>query len=352
MKFKPRCLPTAIGSVPHIAPSEACRVVLRYLKEIPAWPQLPKRSYLENMYVQYTEGMPRVVINLEKERVYFDTSGDISGDVTKFYESYLAEELDAFAVSPEYAAGLHAFLVSLQKIPSSPLFVKGQITGPISFGLTVPDEGQKPILYHEIFADVIVKALALKARWQERKFKKILPDVPTVVFFDEPYLTSYGSAFFSLNRGDVVKHLSEVFSLVDGLVGVHCCGRTDWTLFTESGANIISFDAYDYAESIALYPREIDQFLKGGGVLAWGIVPSTFPDPSRVEKENAESLIARLEEKMQLLVDKGIDKEVLLENCLITPNCGTASMSIELAERAYELTRAVSDGMKKKYFGR
>ena len=55
------CLPTMIGSMPHTDPAEACAVVSRYLKDIPAWPQLPQRSFKENMYAQYSEGFPGIV---------------------------------------------------------------------------------------------------------------------------------------------------------------------------------------------------------------------------------------------------------------------------------------------------
>jgi hypothetical protein len=43
------CLPTITGSMPHTDPQKACALITRYLKDIPAWPQLPKRSFLENM---------------------------------------------------------------------------------------------------------------------------------------------------------------------------------------------------------------------------------------------------------------------------------------------------------------
>ena len=65
------CLPTIIGSMPHTDPSAACRQVAHYLKDIPAWPQLPNRSFLENMYVQYSQGFPGVVIkeNILRENI-------------------------------------------------------------------------------------------------------------------------------------------------------------------------------------------------------------------------------------------------------------------------------------------
>jgi len=69
-KFEFNGLATAIGSMPHIDPQEACSLVLANLPDIPVWPQLPNRSFLENMYVQYSERFPGIV--LEEERIRVD----------------------------------------------------------------------------------------------------------------------------------------------------------------------------------------------------------------------------------------------------------------------------------------
>jgi len=50
-----------IGSLPYQDPADACQRVLQYLRDLPAWPQLPIRSFLENMYAQYSEGFPGIV---------------------------------------------------------------------------------------------------------------------------------------------------------------------------------------------------------------------------------------------------------------------------------------------------
>lgn len=349
MEFKPKCLPTAIGSLPHIKSSEACQIVFRNLKEIPVWPQLPQKSYLENMYAQCSEGMPGVVLDLEKKSIFFASQEEeIVDEISVFYENYLKDEIDKFAISEKYADGFHSFLGLLSNLAEKPLVIKGQVVGPISFGLTVTDEKKKPIIYNEMLFDTIIKTLAMKARWQEKKFKEVFSDVPVIVFFDEPYLMSFGSAFVSLGKEQVIKALAEAISACSDFTGVHCCGKTDWTLFTEAGFDIISFDAYDYTESLTLYPREIKSFLERGGVLAWGIVPSFLP---AIEIENVDSLTEKFEEKLNLFIERGIDKEVLLENALITPSCGTASIPIKLAEKAYELTKAVSERIREKYFG-
>ncbi|MCM8766341.1 MAG: hypothetical protein NC920_05860, partial [Candidatus Omnitrophica bacterium] len=53
---------TGIGSLGHIHSPEATSLVLNLFKEIPFWVQLPQRSFRENMYVQFSEGIPGIVI--------------------------------------------------------------------------------------------------------------------------------------------------------------------------------------------------------------------------------------------------------------------------------------------------
>ena len=53
MGFKPDWLPMAVGSVPSPDPAQGWALILKYLPEIPVWPQLPRCSYLENMYAQF-----------------------------------------------------------------------------------------------------------------------------------------------------------------------------------------------------------------------------------------------------------------------------------------------------------
>jgi hypothetical protein len=67
---------TAIGSMPHADPDEACSLVLRHLPEIPAWPQLPSRSFREYMHLQFAENFPGAVI--KQDRLYVDHREDLS----------------------------------------------------------------------------------------------------------------------------------------------------------------------------------------------------------------------------------------------------------------------------------
>jgi methionine synthase II (cobalamin-independent) len=336
-EFKAELRSLAAGSVPYIDPTMACQS-LRERVDIPTWPQLPKRSFLENMYVQFSERFPGVVV--ANERIYVDQDQDLNVGLEQLYVAYLRNDLDFAIISPSYAAGLQRFL---ELDLGQPPVVKGQVTGPVSWGLMVADQNRRPILYEEVLADAAAKHLRLKAAWMERALRQLSSQ--TIVFVDEPYMSTFGSAFVSLDRDQVIGLLEEVFAGIDGLKGVHCCGNTDWSVLLSTTVDILSLDAYEYAASLALYPDEVSAFLERGGLIAWGIVPSG----DRVLEETVESLVERFHQSLDLLTVKGLHRDDLLASALIMPSCGSGSVALKTAERALELTGAVSRALRERY---
>lgn len=328
-----------IGSMPHTDPEKACSLVAHYLKDIPAWPQLPKRSFMENMSVQFSQGFPGVVI--KDNSIYVDRSQDWDKPLEKLYTAYLDNNVNKYPISAEYAAGLHAFL-SLTNL--KPKLVKGQVTGPISFGLSITDDTGRAILYDDMLSDAAAKLLRLKAGWQEKALSRI--SKKTIIFVDEPAMASYGSAFFSLPKERVISLMEEVFDGISGLKGVHCCGNTDWSLLLDTNTDIISFDTYNYAQSLSLYPSEVKRFLDRNGAIAWGIIPNA---EDKLTKETVPSLKDRLEEAMALFTRKGIPFRQLVEQGLLTPSCTLASLSEEAAAQALETLVKLSQEMRRRY---
>lgn len=341
LSFQPGWLPFALGSVPHIDVAQAWNLILQHFPTLPAWPQLPRRIYLENMYVQFSEGFPGITI--ANDRVYVDRSKDLDPELEKLYLAYLENDLNYGHISSMYAAGLEAVRQGQIVLPHSILAIKGQVTGPVSWGLTIVDQNQRPILYDDVLADAVGKHLRLKAAWQERELAKLAPR--TIMFLDEPYLASFGSAFVSLSREQVMTLIEEVLSGLRGIKGIHCCGNTDWSLMLHRSVDILSLDAYDYAETLALYPEDVAHFLERGGVIAWGIVPAGVA----AQTESVESLVQRLHEAIERLVSKGLSRDALLRAGMVTPSCGLGSLSPALAERILKLTVAVSAEMRRRY---
>jgi hypothetical protein len=341
MSFNPQCLATGIGSFPHKDVEKACDLIIETIPEIPIWPQLPKANFREQMEAQYSEAFPNVVIDDSKEKMYFNTGEESTTELESFYESYMEENLDHFKISAEFSRGIY----EMEKIlradrPASIQFFKSQVTGPVTFGLATVDENKRALYYNEVYRDVVIKGITMKARWIMEKFKPL--GYSQICFVDEPILTGFGSStYVSVQREDVVRDLNEVVEAVhaDGaLVGTHCCGNTEWPILIDAGVDIISFDAFEFGDTIAYYPEQIKKFLESGGVLAWGIVPTS----EKISGETPDSLITRLKERIIHLADKGIDQHLIWEKCLLTPSCGTGSLPVELSEKVFYSLSEVS----------
>lgn len=348
-------LSTAIGSMPYVDPKHAVDVSLQRL-DCPIWPQLGAFGLLEQMEIQYSEGVPCVVIDKEKGRMYFDTGRDYSEDFAAFYETYMMAmdpdegngDCSAMAISEEYSHGLHEMLRRMQAEGKKRPWLKVQTTGPCSVSLTITDENKRAIYYNEEFRDVVVKAMAMKCRWQIQQFRPYAENI--ICFIDEPILSAFGSStYVSVQRDDVVAMLAEVVDAVhaDGAyAGVHCCGNTEWSILVDAGVDLVNFDAFEYGYTIVMYADSIKKHLERGGMLAWGIVPTS----SKVMDQTVETLEPIMEKTMDELAAKtGLDKKIITEQAVITPSCGAGSLSEAEADKVFELVDQFSKHMKKKY---
>jgi hypothetical protein len=351
--FKPECLPVLIGSLPIQNHQQAGKLVWEYTPEIPLWVQLPSFKQ-EGMISQFLPGMPGLTVNGDK--TFIDTTSlTFENEVLKFYEAYMAVSEDQarlkdsiFTISSNAAPGLFTLLENLSKPELTPVAVKGQITGPFTFGTGLNDENGKAIFYNDQLRDTAVKLLAMKARWQTRQLA--ISGKPVIIFFDEPALTGFGSsAFISISRAEVLGCFEEVFEAVHaegGFAGVHVCANADWSLILDSSADIVSFDAYEYFDTFILYPKQIKAFLDSGKILAWGIVPTL--NESAIARENVSSLMDIWNTKTAKLQTLGIDQKTIFSQSLITPSCGTGSLSIENAVKVLDLTRKLSGQIRSK----
>lgn len=330
---------TIIGSMPHKDAESACSLIARHLKDIPAWPQLPKRSSLEAMDVQFGTGFPG--LDIIDGKAVFNRSTGFERSLESLYEAYLTDNYARYAVAPEYAAGLYYFL-NMAFI--NPWAVKGQVSGPVSWCLGISDEEGKSILYDDILSDAAARMLAMSGAWQEEALKKICKN--TIIFIDEPAMSSYGSAYFSLSREKAINLINESMTKIKGLKGIHCCGNTDWGLILSTNLDILSLDAYQYGDTLSLYPEAVKAFLARGGGVAWGIVPNS---EAEIIKETSSSLKDRLEETMAPLAREGIAFQLLASRSILTPRCSLSALSEEAAEHTLMLLGELSALLKARY---
>jgi hypothetical protein len=343
----PDILCTAVGSMPHTDPDSAVDLIINSLHKAPHAPQLSVADVREQMWLQYTEGLPRFRVDLENQRGYFDTSGDSLRDVEEFYSRYLeitdGSSAAPYAIGPDYGRSILRFLDRLRSDGKIRPFVKVQVAGPLSFALTLNDETGKPIFYHPVFRDVAIKSMGLKAMWLLEQFQPYAENI--IVFFDEPSLSAYGSsALLGVSHSDVVESLRDVISMVlqrGGIPGIHCCGNTDWGLMMETDTRVINFDAIDYIESMVIYARELSDWLARGGVLAWGAVPNS----DRVERETAHDVIERIADGMNRLEKAGVDRALLRRSTIVTPACGCSGITGAQTEMIYHILKEIEEGL-------
>ncbi|MEW5785807.1 MAG: methionine synthase [Bacillota bacterium] len=345
-------LATGIGSLPYTATAEALGVVFTYCKAIPHWPQLPRRNTAEGFAAQYLAPLfQRQIVSLGSNGASYFCRESRGWDdrVLQFYELLLAVEADGtgleeFAFPPASAAGFYAFLENWERFPAEALCLKGQLSGPVTVGFQVKDNEGKPSFYNPSLREILVKTLAAQARWQAGRLAAA--GLPALVFIDDPGLYCFGSSSaVGLGRETIQEALAEVIAGIragGGLVGAHCCAGTDWSLLFELPLDLVSFDAYEYFPSMQVYASALDRFLKRGGALAWGIVPTS----EKAAQEDAASLTRLLDQKIETLVSQGVNQTRVRRQKIITPACGTATLSPDLAERIYRLTAALAGGIR------
>lgn len=343
MKYPQPFSCTAIGSVPYLDPAEA--VDSMSVLEIPAYPQMVKISQWEDMFLGALNGLPGLIVNAETQTVR-GKKKDRENELADFYNKFLAGEREFLALAPQSAQGFEAFLRRAAEDPQyGSDFLKVQIIGPLTFGqMVVMEDEASSLVDDQELLEATALALGGKAAWQAAKLRA-LGRTP-VVFIDEPGLSSYGSAFCTLTADKVIETMGSASAVVreDGpaLIGCHICGNTDWGLIIDTGMDIVNFDALEVMEQFSLYPKQITAFLEKGGRILWGLVPAQGFNL----EITADYLVDSLLKGFQILEDKGLDRQLLSSQSLISAACGLGGLSPELARAATAMMRQVSDRLR------
>jgi hypothetical protein len=337
---------TGIGSVPFLDVAGTCRHILETCPEMPYWPQFVRRTHLEEMIIQFSEGLPLLMV--EGNTLVF-SEGQMEKELVPFYERYLAEDIESFAISREYAPGLYTLTSLMQEQPQqSGPYVKGQTVGPVTLAASVKDREGRSLFYYPDLADACTKSLAIRGLWQVRELSKT--GKRPVLFLDEPYLTGFGSAFTPVQRDEVLRLLGEVFDYLrqrsGALLGIHCCGNTEWPMIIEAGPDIVSFDAFSYMDHFLLFSETLSRFIRDGGTVAWGMVP-TF---GYTGTETVEAMLAKLREGFRQLLRCGLDPEEIARRSILTPACGTGTMDPDAASKVQAMLSVLSGKCREERF--
>ncbi|MCS7231913.1 MAG: hypothetical protein RMJ67_07240 [Elusimicrobiota bacterium] len=335
---------TLIGSLPHKDAELATALIFEYIS-IPCWAQLPKRNFKEQMHVQYSQNFPGIIIEDNTQKIYLNKE-KFYLELENFYEKIINKIFEYFVITPEFSLGIYEFKKYIDNnIQTSQ--IKLQTIGPITFGLTLKDETNQAIFYDDQIKEAIIKHLSFKSLWQVRYLLNSLNSriKEIILFYDEPYLAAYGSAFSAISKEDILNSLQillqdtkflikQFYPNINLKIGIHCCANTDWSLLTSlDELDIISFDAYDFFKDFSLYIEDIKKFTEKNKIIAWGIIPNT----EKIFSENSQTILEKLKNFIEILYKKSLNKELLVKNLIITPQCGLANSKEEVTKRVLEI---------------
>ena len=331
-------LTTAMAVMPHKDVDRALEVALSL--DVPFWPQLPNYNYYEDMYVQASEHFPGILLDMENRTLRFS----MDKFILEFEETMSHfEEPEYFDISKTYSSVYHKFL---EMDFSDRTAIRGQLEGPISFGLNVVDQDDRPILFDDTVRPFMLEFMAKRVSIQLERLKKINPNA--FMFVDEPGLQFLFSAMAGYNDVAAKTDMEYFFSMIDRPRGVHLCGNPDWDFLLGLDLDILSLDIYTNGEIFSSYAASIRKFLDRGGVLVWGIVPTNF-EP--YENENMDSLEQQLERVWSILGKNGIDRDFLFSRSMLSPAtcCLVNPDGTTTVEKAFEMIRRLSNGLREKY---
>jgi len=291
---------TLIGSLPYSNAKEALDKVLDEIT-YPAWPQLPALGFSESMYVQTGCHLPGIDIDVIAGKI---TANISDHDPTEIYTAILSDDITYFDHPEKYHKGLYEFTGrDLSRFKA----IKGQVTGPISEGLQIVDKDGRSVIYDETYSEIVRRTVNMTAKWQAKELAKCNKNV--ILFFDEPSLTLLGTPFAAISNDQAAEWINESMNGLECSKAIHCCGNTDWSLVFRTNMDILSFDAYAYSHTIAMFPDEVSKFLENGGSLSWGMVPS---NDELALTETAEHLAEMMKNNISALVKKGVDEDLLV----------------------------------------
>jgi len=334
-----------MGIMPHRDIERALQLTLSL--DIPFWPQLPHVSYYEDMYAQFSQHFPGIIIDEENEKLKFDSS-----KFEKDLEEYSQKMADpkAFTLSERYSVVYHRFL---KENLGDYIAIRGQLIGPISFGFRVTDENDRPIIYNEDVKTILFDFIKRKINSQYQELKE--KNKNAFVWLDEPGLSWIFSGLSGYSDIQARNDYQGFLKGLESIRALHLCANVNLPYLLEMGTDLLSFDAFQIKLMPKGYAASVATFISNGGIICWGIVPT---DSDNLSTQTPQSLADLLIEYWNVISENtGVSLKLIAEHALIAParcclkNIGLVGASDDInPEKASQVDLSVEEVLVEKAF--
>lgn len=168
-----------------------------------------------------------------------------------------------------------------------------------------------------------------------------------------------GWVFSGLSGYNDVQAKQDYRGFLDGLDGpkaLHLCASIGLPYLLELGFEIVSFDAYQMEIMPKGYASDVAEFINGGGIICWGIVPT---DSTNLGKETPETLAKLVGTYWQIIAQNtDLSERRIAQQSLLSParcclkNIGQVGAADEASCQVDERgrTSSVEEGLVEKAF--
>ncbi len=335
MQLEGNCQTTAMGIMPHTDVDRALDLALSL--DIPFWPQLPKVNFFEDMYAQVSQHFPGIILDTEKRIVSFS--------IDKFYEDFEEfmphwEEEEFFRLTPDFSVVFHRFL---ERDLSGYKYIRGQSIGPVSYGLKILDEINKPMIYYDEVRQIVFDFVAKKLRAQVNEMLEVHPGA--FAWVDEPGLEMIFMAMTGYSSDRAAEDYRTFLEYFPGPKGVHLCGNPDWSFLLNLELDVLSLDVLARGHIFSRYAEEVKGFLDRGAIISWGITPTLAEE---YEGESVKSMIKLVDFLWESLEEAGISREQLLKQAWFAPArcCLVNQDGEETVAKSFRMLQEVAEHYK------
>ena len=334
LPFRPNCLPTALGPMPHATAQAAWDACIRHLPPILPLPLLAADG--EEPATLAVEGFGGVTIALDHLR--FDRVAAHAA-LDDLYLAYLQDRASTRALD---LAALDGWTERAAQIKRAEC-VSTVLMGPISLALRLVDADGQPALGSPVLVDALGKHLYLRLQWQmlvRRGARCVLQ------WLYEPYLDIVGSPFAPLGWPDAHHLLEETLGAADGVHGVWVGEATDVPALLAGTLVEVLGLPLPLPNVVETWAPALHDLIRRRGAIGWGIVPSTAEGLAHAR---VGRLAARFGAVLRALDDAGLPTAEVVRASIIMPEDTLGKLYPSEAEAVLALTNQLSGLLRHSY---
>lgn len=341
MKKSFRCLP--VGSLPYPTDKAATKMMVKLFENVPFLASLPEASADENLLRRTLMNTPGVSIQ-DGKVVFDDDTPELKQSLISLNVAFnkpTEENLEKFGFETYF---LPRYYQIIERIKPAETVIN--FLGPFTLCQKLKNTEGAQFLTDKYYRKIVVQAICVKALWIIDKIRKLSPETRPLIILEEPLLYKVGDIKREnedITSDVIINMFSKAISKIheyEAQVGIQCFEKCDWTIPMDSGADLISFDAYNNPNNLNIMPDKINEYFARGGRINWAIVP--VMNEATVKSLSVEQVYDRFIKTIEGFIDSGTSERLAYNRSTVSIQGDIGTLPIFFAEKALIIANQLS----------